>query len=109
QFAASPGARLYRTGDLCRWLPDGNLEFLGRSDGQVKLRGFRVELGEVEAALRSHPGVAAAAAAVRDGPGGPRLLGYLVPAAASAQAQAASGEMVSQWQGVFDPAAEEAA
>nr|VFJ75373.1 MAG: amino acid adenylation domain-containing protein [Candidatus Kentron sp. FW] len=51
------GARLYRTGDLCRWLPDGNIEYLGRIDTQVKIRGFRIECGEVENALLSHPDV----------------------------------------------------
>ncbi|HEY0139049.1 MAG TPA: amino acid adenylation domain-containing protein, partial [Nannocystis sp.] len=56
-FVADPAARLYRTGDRARWLADGNLEFLGRVDHQVKLRGFRVELHEVEAALREQPGV----------------------------------------------------
>ncbi|MCS6844354.1 MAG: condensation domain-containing protein, partial [Caldilineales bacterium] len=59
--SALPAPRLYKTGDLVRWLPDGNLEFLGRVDDQVKIRGFRVELGEVEAALASLPGVRQAA------------------------------------------------
>ncbi|MGW4891959.1 amino acid adenylation domain-containing protein [Kitasatospora sp. NPDC004240] len=73
------GGRLYRTGDVGRWRPDGDLEYLGRVDDQVKVRGFRVELGEVEAALLRHPGVAAAAAAVRPDPAGrDRLVGYLV-------------------------------
>ena len=81
-FSPEPGARLYRTGDRVRRLPSGDLEFLGRLDDQVKLRGFRVELGEVEAALARLPGVAAAAAAVREyGPGDVRLLGYVVPRA----------------------------
>ena len=51
------GARLYRTGDLCRWLPDGNIEFMGRIDTQVKIRGFRIECGEVENALLAYPGI----------------------------------------------------
>ncbi|NKF30217.1 amino acid adenylation domain-containing protein [Pseudomonas sp. BGM005] len=59
--------RMYRTGDLARWLADGNIEYLGRNDDQVKLRGVRVELGEIEAALASHPAVQDAVALVRDG------------------------------------------
>ncbi|WP_189533544.1 non-ribosomal peptide synthetase [Streptomyces roseolilacinus] len=73
------GGRLYRTGDLVRLRPDGELEFLGRADDQVKVRGFRVELGEVEAALRECPGVVAAAVAARpDASGALGLAGYVV-------------------------------
>jgi non-ribosomal peptide synthase protein (TIGR01720 family) len=70
-----PGSRCYRTGDLMRWLPDGTLEFLGRLDEQVTIRGFRVELGEIEAVLAAHPRLAHAVV-VADGE---RLVAYLVP------------------------------
>ena len=65
-FSGVPGARLYRTGDLARWRADGTLEFLGRADQQVKIRGMRVELGEIEAALSALPGIAQCAVAAQD-------------------------------------------
>jgi len=76
-----PGARMYRTGDLGRWLADGTLDYLGRLDHQVKLRGFRVELGEVEAALAELAGVREALALVRTSPAGdPRLVAWVIAA-----------------------------
>ncbi|MFI6639118.1 amino acid adenylation domain-containing protein [Streptomyces sp. NPDC050504] len=75
-----PGARMYRTGDLGRWLPDGQLEFLGRDDDQVKVDGYRIELGEVEAALAAHSGVRQAVASVVATDRSRRLVGYYVPA-----------------------------
>jgi amino acid adenylation domain-containing protein len=79
------GERLYRTGDLGRFLPDGNIEFLGRQDGQVKVGGHRIELGEIEANLLRHPAVQQAAVVVRqEQGGGKRLVGFVVPTPGSA-------------------------
>jgi len=79
-FSDKDGARIYKTGDLARYLPDGNIEFLGRIDAQVKVRGFRIELGEIEAVLRQHPGVQETAAiACKDSSGNQRLTAYIIP------------------------------
>ena len=81
-FSGVAGNLIYRTGDRCRWLPDGNIEFLGRRDGQVKIHGARIELGEVEAAISVHPQVAQAAAVARQSsPGLLYLAAYVVPRA----------------------------
>ena len=79
-FSNEPGTRLYKTGDLARYLPDGNIEFLGRIDHQVKIRGFRIELGEIEAVLAQHPEVRESAiASQKDQSGNKRLVAYVVP------------------------------
>ncbi|MBJ7288323.1 non-ribosomal peptide synthetase, partial [Williamsia sp.] len=87
RFVANPfdtdGARMYRTGDLARWTPEGSLEFLGRSDNQVKIRGRRIELEEIEAALADHPSVHAAVVTVREKPSA-SLVAYVTTAGTTA-------------------------
>ncbi|GAB4190085.1 MAG: hypothetical protein Fur006_31860 [Coleofasciculaceae cyanobacterium] len=94
-FSQEPGKRLYKTGDLARYLPDGNIEFIGRIDHQVKIRGFRIELGEIEAVLSQHSAVEEATVIVReDIPGDPRLVAYVVQNSQGSESQ----ELVEDWQ-----------
>ncbi|MEH1125248.1 amino acid adenylation domain-containing protein [Micromonospora sp. CPCC 206061] len=93
-----PGGRMYRTGDLVRRRPDGNIDFLGRTDDQIKIRGYRVELGEIESVLGAHEQVAQAAVAVRDD----RLIGYVVPAPLSSERAEVERAQIGEWQQIYD-------
>jgi len=100
--------RIYRTGDLGRCLPDGNIEFLGRSDFQVKIRGYRIELGEIEAAVRQHPGVQECIVVAReDGQQEKRLVAYIVPEPSGAPQEqdremALQDMQVDRWRLIYD-------
>ncbi|HSF31104.1 MAG TPA: amino acid adenylation domain-containing protein [Candidatus Tectomicrobia bacterium] len=93
KFASQPGARLYKTGDLVRYLPEGMLEYLGRIDEQVKVRGYRIEPGEIEAVLAQHESVRACAVVPRiSEPGGMRLVAYVVSTASRPELWPSLGE-----------------
>ena len=96
------GERLYRTGDLGRYLPDGNLQFLGREDFQVKIHGQRIELGEIEAVLAKHPAVRAAVVTAQGEATSRRLVAYVVPERRSAEPGERVEERVTRWRTVFD-------
>lgn len=104
-----PGSRIYRSGDMGRWLSDGRIESLGRVDRQIKLRGFRIELDEVESCLLQHPGVRSAVVDFEKCEAGDsRLVAYVVPeygalpSLYSAEHERAAAELVGQWQQVWD-------
>ena len=109
-WSEDPQARLYKTGDVVRFLPDGNVEYKGRSDFQVKIRGNRIECGEIEAALTDHDLVDQAIVMAReDEPGNSRLVGYVVLDAGAREAliagdgdESASSEHLGEWEQVYD-------
>jgi amino acid adenylation domain-containing protein len=102
KFVDVDGRRFFRSGDLARRLSDGTLEFLGRGDQQVKVRGFRIEPGEIESCLLRHPEVGEAVVAVRAAPGGDKQLAAYVVRCPGPAAVGDSAEQVAQWQALYD-------
>ncbi|MCA1359979.1 non-ribosomal peptide synthase/polyketide synthase [Bradyrhizobium sp. IC3069] len=98
-FSSAPGARLYRTGDLARWREDGTVEYLGRSDDQVKVNGFRIELGEIQTSLLRHEAIAQAAVVAVPGAAGNQLIAYVAPKAADDAAPDAAETLVERLTG----------
>ncbi|XCN74104.1 MAG: amino acid adenylation domain-containing protein [Candidatus Electrothrix aestuarii] len=96
------GERLYRTGDLGRYLNDGNIEFLGRDDFQVKIHGFRIELGDIEAAVRRHPQVKEATVIAHNEEDDKRLIAYFVPQSEEETDGAADDLQIDMWQQTFN-------
>jgi amino acid adenylation domain-containing protein len=102
-FSREPGGRVYKTGDLGRWLPGGNIEFLGRNDSQVKIRGYRIELGEIEAKLSGHPEVSEAVVVAReDGLGEKRLVGYVIRRQSEAVHERRRDSQIREWQELYE-------
>ncbi|MBR0960067.1 amino acid adenylation domain-containing protein [Bradyrhizobium japonicum] len=98
-FSSVPGARLYRTGDLARWREDGTVEYLGRSDDQVKVNGFRIELGEIQTSLLRHEAVAQAAVVAMPSAAGNQLIAYVAPKAAADAAPVSAEALVERLTG----------
>jgi amino acid adenylation domain-containing protein len=101
-YSRAPGVRLYRTGDRARQLADGRIEFLGRLDTQVKVRGHRVEPAEVESALAAHPGVEAVAVVADEESGGTRLVAYVAPRRAGGEGGRWEAEHLARWRDLYD-------
>ncbi|MBT6225659.1 MAG: amino acid adenylation domain-containing protein, partial [Candidatus Scalindua sp.] len=101
-FSDKPGERIYKTGDMARYLPDGNIEFIGRIDNQMKIRGYRIEAGEIETVLAEHKGVKQNVIIAReDDPGEKRLVAYIVPDFDYLRDETENAEQISRWREVF--------
>ncbi|KAM3090806.1 amino acid adenylation domain-containing protein [Phormidesmis sp. 146-12] len=106
-FSDRPGARLYQTGDLARYLPDGSIQFIGRVDHQVKIRGHRIELGDIETALSQHPQVKETAVIAHGDTEEKRLVAYVVPRSQPSQTETQleiAAQMTTQWQQIWNTA-----